>query len=471
MKKTASIILITIALLQSTFAIDFQPIYENQLLEFQDNSATFYFSSGKRLWIDSTKINTNGSLSIYPSKDIIKGTHNCYTSEGSLLGKEIIMSGDSILFRNINDSSIIIKPNYTNDIYWQAYKDSNIIVQARIEGTLSDAVNKTISFKTFDKTMSPLGSFLDTCKIKLNKTNGIEKAVDFLHFPFEGITTISDFGFDKDNNFSLNNVKNNNLTWAQVYDFQAGDEIDINEVTSILNQSSLITTYNKTIKRYLERTTIADTIFYRVDREYLNNTSYIHDTIIEKITPNPYFDNLSYQAITIDYGGYLEAHVIEGNDTLKTIPSIIETVGGSDSKCLNEPIADGCFSRGIYKKGLGGPYYEKCEGTITLMSRSTSLVYYKKGSTEWGTPLTLDSKEEINSNASIIYPNPVKSELNIKAEATRFLLYNLTGDLVLNKDLNCFEETISLDGLIPGTYLYKLINKDNSFNSGKLIKE
>lgn len=71
-----------------------------------------------------------------------------------------------------------------------------------------------------------------------------------------------------------------------------------------------------------------------------------------------------------------------------------------------------------------------------------------------------------------ISPNPAKSTINIESENLENLnisFYDTFGSVVIKN--NKLEKTISIENLKPGIYLYKIKEKDNVIQEGKIIKE
>jgi len=84
-------------------------------------------------------------------------------------------------------------------------------------------------------------------------------------------------------------------------------------------------------------------------------------------------------------------------------------------------------------------------------------------------------KEENNANSNniLIYPNPASDRIFIEhvlKQNAEISIYNLVGDIVLQKQLNNEECEIDISGLSKGIYLIRLINSLETIQQ-KLIKE
>jgi hypothetical protein len=103
---------------------------------------------------------------------------------------------------------------------------------------------------------------------------------------------------------------------------------------------------------------------------------------------------------------------------------------GMMDSCYTYPIFDGCPRYATYIKGLGGPYY----GCLYFFySSGNSLVYYKKSTHSWGTPLVITSTPEIPVLPSFkIYPNPAQSGFTISSQPEKlplnFELIDISGE-------------------------------------------
>ena len=79
----------------------------------------------------------------------------------------------------------------------------------------------------------------------------------------------------------------------------------------------------------------------------------------------------------------------------------------------------------------------------------------------------------VNNSASrfFLYPNPAKDKLyikNVQSERSIVFIYDLQGNLVLNRKIDT--DFIDISGLTGGMYTIRIVNSGNVFNS-KLVKE
>ena len=74
-----------------------------------------------------------------------------------------------------------------------------------------------------------------------------------------------------------------------------------------------------------------------------------------------------------------------------------------------------------------------------------------------------DDVAENNENGVVIYPNPVKDVLTVKAEnISQVAVYNAIGQMVFNKSVDSSEVTINLDGFDSGVYLVRVVADGNA---------
>jgi hypothetical protein len=105
---------------------------------------------------------------------------------------------------------------------------------------------------------------------------------------------------------------------------------------------------------------------------------------------------------------------------------------------------------------------------------SDYLVYYKKGSEEWGQPLLVDVSNYKADNLDLtIYPNPTTTSINCKYEKPFngwVNIYSTQGVLIKKQDLQPELRTIDVSFLNPGIYILIFELNDKTYYK-KIIKE
>jgi hypothetical protein len=443
----------------------------------------------KCIRIDSVKIHSDSIL--FPFTEIKKLDYNCYSPiVASWIGKKIIIKENGYNeFMNKMGDTITIHTNASVGDKWIAFqiKDS-LIVEASVvnHDTLTflgliDSV-KTIRFQTFDKKMNLLVEDLNNMEIKISKNYGFVKTLNFYLFPNFNIDYPSDL-LEEYNLIGLSNpeVGIHNLTWFEVNDFQIGDELHILDESSCWDgRGNGSATTNKAIFKYIERTDYKASIVYRYSRRQSITTiwsdsssfNFYSDTLTTTIKPDSFFDKLPGEPIVLDYGTY-NYFMINESPLAKFSPSYSE-FGFTGDSCWHLIMADGCLSDYKYIKGLGGPYYS-CTEAFCLGGAERSLVYYKKGSIAWGSPLIITDISVIDNKRSIqVYPNPASDFLNVKLLDKSYsdciiCIYSIQGKLMISRKLELTDSKLDISDLSSGIYILKIFDNKKVLKLDKLI--
>lgn len=132
------------------------------------------------------------------------------------------------------------------------------------------------------------------------------------------------------------------------------------------------------------------------------------------------------------------------------------------------------YDHGHYVDGCGHgyEYYYKFEyGNPTILIER-SLIYYKKGDEEWGTPHIVTSVEETQNlkDDLFLYPNPARDivHINSSCDIEEMKVYNNTGKL--EKLISNGSNELEVSGLNSGLYILQ-IKTNIGLVSRKLIIE
>lgn len=461
-------------------AYDYQAVYSHRTVFFQEAEEVL------PIRIDSIKINSDSIL--YPIRSIETVDYSCFNPKGaSWMGKKIIVNQNWNYFFNAQNDTIKFKTSASLNESWDVYSSPEILIKGTVISIdtvhflgLVDSV-KTIELKAYTITLNALPHKLDNKRIRISKHYGFIDTMNFNSWPAYQFTYIQGDIFQP----TLAGMTNpeigiQNLTWFKVFDFQPGDEIhsEYNSGWAVGPPPSHFTTNIKTIKKYISRTDHTDSIQYIIDfqqiaTEYIKGTfvpTINHYTTTETIKPNTEFDKLAREPIIDDYSAGLNTQLYS-TFQVKRAPHITENVfERDDSNCWSQIILDGCFPMNSYYKGLGGPYIE-CTGWM-MSFENNSLVYYKKGAETWGTPLVIDGLSEAkNKQAIAVYPNPATDIINFGvSENAEITITDLQGKSLINKAISCFDNTISLDNLSAGLYIYRIVQNGNVTQTGKISK-
>lgn len=431
--------------------------------------------------IDSVSFDKDSVL--YPMANIQQIGYNCFNPKGnSWIGKKVIIQKNGVnLFFNNEKDTIRINTRANVGKSWTLFeiKDSIKIIaevlSAETQSILGETDSiKTIGFKVYEKNILAEHHYLSDKSLIISKNNGFVSMMNFRVFPEEPTTPSLEIliGYHL---IGLTNPDRGvqNLTIMDIFDFQVGDELHVFYEWKDWDGFRGYLTQRKTVLKYLERSGTHDSVVYKIDREESvfnriqkwdsTTYKYIHDTIKVAYGSDSLFDKLPGEPIIAEDGAYTNI-MVNGNPISKTKPFEHIYFNESDN-CYRRIFYDGCYSDNSYFKGLGGPYYSCQSGFITLTSEENKLVYYKKGSATWGTPLDLTDVKNIEKDDQIIvYPNPASDFVTIenrsgKAEKYVISLTDMQGKEVFKKEIS-ISNTYRLDisSQKPGAYLLKLQN-------------
>jgi len=405
--------------------------------------------------------------------------------------KTIIKSiGENIFFNNKGDSIFINTLAKRNDKWnFYTFSDTSYIQASIISDTIKTFLGITDSVKIITlnfinaNTSDTIANSWNGKHLILSKNYGLLQAYDFANFPNDTFA------------FSLSGIANpnlgvQNLTTKDIYNYEIGDEFDIEttniEYTPITRGG---TTEEKRIVIAKVISPAGDSVTYSYKRWTLNNSwNPVYDTLThQNDTTNDHTTTFTYDTLTETLplkDSALDAYPLKvvnhdsyslGLDGLSKYDDLNGLYYYSDS-CYMELIGD--FPTDVpYMKGLGGGYYSGDIGPASQDYRA--LVYYKKGSDSSGTPYDFSAyftgiattNQQLNLTVS---PNPFSENTTIKVSNplnTSYFLkvidnngrtlkeYNFTGN----------EQKISSDNLTPGMYYFLISNANGQSSSGKLV--
>jgi hypothetical protein len=437
--------------------------------------------------IDSVKFDKDSVL--YPMANIQQIGSNCFTPKGnSWMGIKVIIKNNGVnLFFNNNNDTIRINTRAKAGESWTLFeiKDSIKIIaevlSAETQSILGETDSiKTIGFKVYEKNILAEHHYLRDKSLILSKSHGFIKMMNFRVFPEEPTTP----SFEILMVYHLIGLTNpdrgvQNLTIMDIFDFQVGDELHVFYEWKDWDSFRGYLTQRKTILKYLERSGTHDSVVYKIDREESvfnriqkwdsTTYEYVHDTLNMAYQPDSLFDKLPGEPIIAEDGAY--ANIMVNGTPVSKIKPFEHIYFNESDNCYRRIFYDGCYSDNSYFKGLGGPYYSCQGGFITLTSEENKLVYYKKGSTTWGTPLVITAVDDLEIEDQLkVYPNPASDFVTIenrsgKADEYIISLTDLQGREVF-KNETVISTTFRLDvsSLKAGAYILKLKDKENQLS-------
>lgn len=429
------------------------------------------------------------------------------------LGEPVLKkeNGD-VVFNNLNDQSILIKnqnstaPGYEWNCYSSGNLQNNLTIKATVDSVyqtnflgLTDSV-KSIRFQAYNTDGNEIESPVNGKSIEISKNYGLIKTLPFAVFP--NVSASGDYYPSPETEFQIAGMSSpkkgaQNLTKLKAFDYQPGDEFHIKE-EYISGSPEQSTSENiNTIMKCLERTEYEDSLVYLLSKHrwykktiyYPDSnavTEYItYDTVEKTYQPSAEFDAFPYETYVIDDGSspdlYQNKMTAGSNGYAKRIEKRIALDWNNDG-CFNTYTSDGCFYHpatryGMYRPGLGGPYYNCSFGMFNTTKRN--LVYYEKGDDSWGEPITIPTGNRTITERSVnnftLFPNPGKDFFIAEFDGepfknTKLIIYDSQGITIRQYNLNETKTKIT-HNLKSGLYIYQVKKQNQTFKSGKLIIE
>ncbi|MBC8485771.1 MAG: T9SS type A sorting domain-containing protein [Bacteroidetes bacterium] len=254
-------------------------------------------------------------------------------------------------------------------------------------------------------------------------------------------------------------------TLGEIYDFDVGDEFQFKyyQTNSIFNDTS----YYIERKVILEKSVTTEKINYTYKADYIQ-----YD-----------FNNTPPTPIDTIYLNLIDSLIISNPDSIiftegDTVIYNPELYNGRKICIKNIMIGNG-FIHKRYVDGCGCAYYSDYY-FIAASSSVDSMIYYKKGTEEWGTPVLLNIHNEISlKNNFILYPNPTNEQLFIKLNSSHITLYsihafnlfgrNVIGDITIIPEYKSNAIRINCSRLKKGVY-FIILNSDKGSISKRFIK-
>ncbi|MEI6433453.1 MAG: T9SS type A sorting domain-containing protein [Bacteroidota bacterium] len=411
------------------------------------------------------------------------------TTSGSILGRKIYktQTGWFYLF-NRNDDTVKINSQATLNQSWRfCTLPANGYLEARVTSVISDSVLgapdavKIITFQAKDAGNNNIAHPLNQKSIRLSQHWGLSRMLDVFSVP-------DDTTFYTIAGKSVPAVGIQNLTWPEIYDYQVGDEFHFTGL-------AMYTASWKTIMKVLSRTDYGlDSVKYTLEHcQQLVSATYpnystVHDTVTQTFSfienpQNTWLSRLPGEFIREDFsaddywfstqyvperrqkgiswGGFLFARAWNSGDTCwRTGNGYYWTISAGD-----------------YTKGLGKTrtYWDQAEPPY-YAHMEENLVYYKKGTISWGTPITTDcfallsieSKEaEVQTGIKVV-PNPAEAEVQVTLndfnpdDSWNFTLYTYSGIKVFSGKASSNQFILSRDGLASGLYILTISDRDGA---------
>jgi hypothetical protein len=440
---------------------------------------------------DSVRI-IGGNDTIFYSYRTIRDSSSYFTcrdtTNGDALGRIILKKNNGwFYFFNMKNDTIKLNSQASLNEAWKyCLLPGNCYLQAMVTNVITDSILgmtdqvKVISFQAKDAANSNISSIFNQKQIKLSQHYGLTKIYDIYWTPFDTLNLVL-IG----KTVPLLGVQP--FKWADIYNFEVGDEFHYYDHQTF-NGST--TVYSKAINRILGKTVYgnSDSVYYQVEECKKTwyphpppNTVEVHDTVLQKynfvqmstdhaigLLPNE-FSGLT--AVTRTYSEY-------NNRQVQILNYNGYGMGWNGSEyCYMNPF-EVWGPIYYYVPGLGQTKWIYEYADLTVYGYYSDLVYYKKGSETWGTPVATDcfillstENEVIPQEPSLeVFPNPIESEARILLgsfnpnDNLQYTLYNSSGMKVGEGKISSDPLILHRDGRASGLHILNI-----SDNSGTII--
>jgi len=414
--------------------------------------------------------------------------NNCYdTTNGSILGRRIFKNHNgTFTFFNWNHDSLTVKTQAALNETW---KFCNLTGSSRIDATVTSIAQdsvlgltdnvKTITFQAKDHNGVNIPHFLNQKIMSLSEHYGISKTFDLYFMPDTLINDTSSYVLAGK---SIPSLGIQNLTWPDIYNFNIGDEFHwsgyIHYGASNNGRSW------KTIKRVLAKEVFGSLDSVRYTMEYCKTTfitipsptiETIYDTIVDTYDFNLLNNDESIRQLpaSLSSDGQWAARfgrsVIYPERQTQEYSTGIYSLNGT---CWSFPFEPYYYNY-YYTEGLGQTYMFHRDGPFDNTTQE-SLVYFKKGSKIWGTPLApncltlvpAEGKTKPSIPGLRINPNPLETQAeiyldNIYRAHLHYFLMNEVGQKILTNDITANPFILGRSGLPGGLYFICILDDKN----------
>ena len=404
--------------------------------------------------------------------DVFPNFHCADTTNGSILGMKIFKKHDGwfYFFNRRNDSIQINSQAGLNETWKFCDLPDSGYIQARVTSIITDSVLgttdqvKVISFQAKDKGNNDISHFLNEKSIKLSQHHGFSIMLDVYYIP-------SGTAFYSVSGNTGSGLGIQNFTMKDVYNFDIGDVFHYRGSSSNQYKMSSWEIIN---------TILGKTVFGNTDSvTYLMISCTVTDgDNIGHIT--------TYDTVSVNYNIF----AMDGDPVYSRLPNEFYGKAAFSRTASVKRISNDSYEyyghcwvhppfgpivTNNYSPGLGCTF----QSYIDIPSTSSQyLVYYKKGSLTWGTPVATDCSKLLGVESVTkpverpirVIPNPVytKTEISVSKDQANLLLnitlYNSLGIPVYRDILNTNPYIFQRNGINAGLYLLEVTNED-----GKII--
>ncbi len=477
---------------------------------FKTDASYYFYNSGANdlIAIKIDSIAMNGADVLYFNFPQIRPTDNsfCYIPDGaSWLGDPVIeRPGGIFLFKTVDPATgiqtdtLVIKTQAILNEEWKfsdfPYSNDHIDAQVTSVVTMAflgvvDSV-KIISLTRKDATGMVVPDAINSEEIRLSKNYGLIRLPKFDDFN----NYMRFYEITGKTNPPTGNI---NPDLNSIFDFEVGDETHTRFYSDAYLYSSSTEIF--TIKRVTGKTTSPanDWKAYKYDICFLKIVKSAPEWIPQYETGHQSADDTI--SLNSDFAVEMakepnQTYFEHGPNWIISTTAFLKLQRTAKFLNYNYPFTssypgDSCWSMVMvdggcdpyYIKGLGGPYYD-CQPVIFWYSYIQEIVYYKKGSETWGTPLSCDSLLHVGiaESPSIekvkTYPNPTSGTISVSIPKNvpvpcTMEIFDISGRPSGVFALNQQTESLDLSGFPAGIYSYKITSVKGDVFRGKIIRQ
>ena len=463
-----------------TYSQNFKNICTQGVTFYKDNQSNL-----KAFRLDSIFLPGGSDTIFFSYRSIIDTGGTCAdTTNGSILGLKIFKkhNGWFYFFNKHNDSIRINSQAALNDSWKFINLPNGCYLQAKITSIITDSILgttdlvKIISFQAKDANNNNIQNILNQRSIQLSQHYGLSQMLHVYYIPDD---TIEYYLAGKSH--PVMGIQE--INWRDIYNFNVGDVFHYSGYGSAPNEGA-VWEYRELV---LNKITYGnnDSVLYQIVKcESLYGGPPPHsNTWIDTITTIYNFDQMANDSSFYNLPEEFENSATIANEYYRRIgfSHQRQTKGIDQMEWYNQGNLHNCWTSFSFPEGI----FEYAEGlgcTCTHYEYSwdnyswENLVYYKKGSETWGTPVATDcgiqlgiEKEQETGTITLqVIPNPIEyqAEINLSEfdshDCLKYFLYDYYGHKL--KEGNIESRTFDIDRQGFSNGLYFLIVRDQNGN-------
>lgn len=477
--------------INTLIAQNYQNICTPGITFFSDKSNSFI--AFRRDSIVPTVVNDTIFIS-YRAIRSVSDTGCLDTTNGSILGRKIYKThtGWFYLFNRTGDTVKINSQALLNQSWSFCPLPANGYIEATVTSIITDSVLgtpdvvKVITFQAKNAGNNNITHILNQKFIKLSQHNGLSLMLDVFSIPDDTI-------FYTLAGKSIPAIGVQNLTWQDIYNYNVGDIFhytgyainfvwsDFFEIVKVLGRTDYGSDSVKYIMEHCQKTLSGSYPFYSTVHDTIQSTySFLEDPENKWLTrlPGEFIHASLYNADDywfstgdfqnrrmkgVNWGGFVYTWSWQwpGNDTCWRI-----------ADGYNATVSTGNFTEGL---GRTRTYWFHSEPPVSYRF-DENLVYYKKGSLTWGTPVSTDcamlvgvDRKESEGNFVIrVIPNPAETEVQITVPGVNpddyflYSLYNYSGIKLLEGKVSSNPFILNRNGRSSGLYFLTISGRNGT---------